>query len=253
MRLITHCPTCGTLFKVAPDQLLISDGWVRCGQCKGVFDAARHLLSDDAEHGLDATPAGPLASASPDLVAHDASQDAPFAPATPFLPLQTAHPRWHKTLIQVALGTLAGLLLMGLIGQIVFHERDRIAAYNPGAKPGLMVFCKPLGCRLYPLKKIQSIAIESSALSKVHEDAYRINLVLKNTADTALAVPALEVTITNSLDQPVIRRVLTPSDFDAQHLTLAAFSELPLVFSFSIKAPELSGRVTGYRLLAFYP
>lgn len=43
MSQITRCPSCATMFKVVADQLRISDGWVRCGQCKQVFDAAAHL------------------------------------------------------------------------------------------------------------------------------------------------------------------------------------------------------------------
>jgi predicted Zn finger-like uncharacterized protein len=31
------------MFRVVPDQLRISEGWVRCGQCAEVFDAARNL------------------------------------------------------------------------------------------------------------------------------------------------------------------------------------------------------------------
>src|SRR5512133_2289177 len=44
MSLITRCPSCQTLFKVVPDQLRISEGWVRCGQCDEIFDAGLHLL-----------------------------------------------------------------------------------------------------------------------------------------------------------------------------------------------------------------
>ncbi|WP_299763436.1 zinc-ribbon domain-containing protein, partial [Ramlibacter sp.] len=29
MSLITSCPACGTMFRVVPDQLKISEGWVR--------------------------------------------------------------------------------------------------------------------------------------------------------------------------------------------------------------------------------
>ncbi|MBK6615445.1 zinc-ribbon and DUF3426 domain-containing protein [Ottowia sp.] len=43
MNLITCCPACSTLFKVVPDQLRISAGWVRCGHCAEVFDAQAHL------------------------------------------------------------------------------------------------------------------------------------------------------------------------------------------------------------------
>ncbi|MGP1629913.1 MAG: MJ0042-type zinc finger domain-containing protein, partial [Giesbergeria sp.] len=39
----TRCPSCQTRFKVVADQLRISDGWVRCGQCKQVFDASLSL------------------------------------------------------------------------------------------------------------------------------------------------------------------------------------------------------------------
>ncbi|HEX5806929.1 MAG TPA: zinc-ribbon and DUF3426 domain-containing protein [Macromonas sp.] len=43
MSFITRCPSCGTAFKVVPDQLKISEGWVRCGQCQHVFDATLDL------------------------------------------------------------------------------------------------------------------------------------------------------------------------------------------------------------------
>lgn len=43
MHLTTRCPACGTFFKVVPDQLKISEGWVRCGHCQEVFDATPHV------------------------------------------------------------------------------------------------------------------------------------------------------------------------------------------------------------------
>lgn len=43
MSLITRCPACATLFKVVPDQLRVSEGLVRCGQCDVVFDANAYL------------------------------------------------------------------------------------------------------------------------------------------------------------------------------------------------------------------
>jgi predicted Zn finger-like uncharacterized protein len=46
MSLVTRCTACGTLFKVVADQLKISEGWVRCGQCSTVFDAQAHLVPE---------------------------------------------------------------------------------------------------------------------------------------------------------------------------------------------------------------
>lgn len=37
------------MFKVVPDQLRVSEGWVRCGQCSEVFDANLHLQSSATE------------------------------------------------------------------------------------------------------------------------------------------------------------------------------------------------------------
>ncbi len=73
MSLITRCPACGTMFKVVPDQLRISEGWVRCGHCSEVFDASANLQQD-------AVPAGdPGAAAAPeraDAQYEDAAEDA---------------------------------------------------------------------------------------------------------------------------------------------------------------------------------
>ena len=67
MSLITRCSACGTMFKVVADQLKISQGWVRCGHCSEVFDAAANLQ-----------PYAPQATAS--------STDVPVSPAPDALP-----------------------------------------------------------------------------------------------------------------------------------------------------------------------
>jgi predicted Zn finger-like uncharacterized protein len=52
MNLTTRCPACKTAFKVVPDQLKISSGWVRCGRCAEVFDSSANLVPDDALHAI---------------------------------------------------------------------------------------------------------------------------------------------------------------------------------------------------------
>jgi predicted Zn finger-like uncharacterized protein len=48
--LATRCSACGTVFRVVPDQLRVSEGWVRCGRCSQVFNALEALV--DLETGL---------------------------------------------------------------------------------------------------------------------------------------------------------------------------------------------------------
>ncbi len=47
MSLATRCPACATVFRVVQDQLRVSEGWVRCGRCGEVFNAAHALVNLD--------------------------------------------------------------------------------------------------------------------------------------------------------------------------------------------------------------
>lgn len=62
MTLATRCTACGTVFRVVEDQLRVSAGWVRCGRCQAVFNAAEHLV----DVGPDSPP-GPIAPGVPSV------------------------------------------------------------------------------------------------------------------------------------------------------------------------------------------
>lgn len=98
--LATRCSACGTVFRVVPDQLRVSEGWVRCGRCSQVFNALEGLV--DLETGLPRRRGGrPVAglqeeSAEPTL---DVAQPAagpgkpPLpAPPPPDIPLDLSGP-----------------------------------------------------------------------------------------------------------------------------------------------------------------
>lgn len=58
MSLATRCPACSTVFRVVQDQLRVSEGWVRCGQCQEVFNALETLF-DLGAAGLPEAPTEP--------------------------------------------------------------------------------------------------------------------------------------------------------------------------------------------------
>lgn len=251
MSLTTRCPACRTLFKVAPDQLRISEGWVRCGQCDEVFDASAQLLPN------------PLGAAPESKLAPEQEQEQelltqePERPAAPgdvsFLHNHANSSLGHRPLPRAIYFLLGLALLLSLSGQIVFHERDRIAAAMPGLKPLLLAFCSVLNCTLSPLRKIESITIDSSSLVKLQEDAYRLNFTLKNTAATALAIPAIELTLTDSLDQPLVRRVILATELGVKSEALAAGIEWSASLAVAVVPAVLPRPVAGYRLFTFYP
>ena len=73
MALATQCPHCGTVFRVAADQLKLRGGIVRCGACQLIFDGNAGLVD------LTKTAAPPLPASSP--VSSPSAAPAPDAPA----------------------------------------------------------------------------------------------------------------------------------------------------------------------------
>lgn len=151
-------------------------------------------------------------------------------------------------------GAFAVVLLSLLLLQVAVQERDRIVATEPATAPALMGLCRVLGCQIQPLKEIQSIVIESSSFVKVKADVYRLSFAIKNTALVPLALPSAELALTDLRDQSVLRRVLSPAEYGSRTATLAPGEDLSVVVPVGVKAavPE-SDKVTGYRLLVFYP
>ena len=341
------------MFKVVPDQLRISDGWVRCGHCADVFDASAHLQEDAAPQSGFKPAMQPLQQqpydshvASPDLPPHVPSHVAPHKPqyappapsftdAPPFnaigqerqgatssfsdsevdrnlyllladdpapessLPVQpVAQPAvqpplvrvtrqarldadddihdeansllsestlegvsfvrdarrkafWRRPAVRAVLSMVALVLLGALGAQVAVKERDRIAAMEPRARPFLQELCARLQCRVEPLRQIESLAIDSSSFSKLRTDTYRLSFTIKNNAPLALAMPAIELALTDSGDQPVLRRVLLPADLGVTTPVLAAGGEWTGTFPLGVSG--VGARIVGYRLLAFYP
>lgn len=269
MSLITRCPACQTLFRVVPDQLRISEGWVRCGQCDEIFDATPNLLPEpqqpaalpgltDSQSVPDDSvdSSGPASAFQPSnndvALDDDGGVDAHTVEAS-FLQQKRSDSFWRKRVVRATLILLGFLLLLGLSGQILFHERDRLLAMHSALKPWLLAFCQPLNCTLAPLRQIEYITIDSSSFMKVGTQTYRLTMTLKNTATLPLAAPAVEVTLTNSLDQPVVRRVVLPSELGANSTALEAGLERSASLILVVKTQSPADPITGYRLLAFYP
>ena len=65
MSLATRCPACGTIFRVVQDQLKVSEGWVRCGQCHEVFHGIEALFDLDSDPAIAARRAARQPAAPP--------------------------------------------------------------------------------------------------------------------------------------------------------------------------------------------
>jgi predicted Zn finger-like uncharacterized protein len=330
MSLITRCPACGTMFKVVPDQLRISEGWVRCGQCSELFDAGVHMqtlgvrpeavqaFSNELPHektthastaadraaeaffaldlGGERPVVDPVERQSYELELPDSSLDAPVS-SGPMLVSPAVLPEsiqdevgvpqakpqtgpeltdgsaasapypednlsfvqdarrkayWSRPKVRLLMVLLVLLLALALALQLAYHERDRLAAIEPQLKPWLERLCVPFGCTISAPRLIESVVIESSAFSKLRTDVFRLSFTIRNSSGIEVATPAVEVTLTDTQDQVVVRRVLLPPELGAA-VVLPPRGEWSAAISLSMDGQGEGARVAGYRLVAFYP
>lgn len=161
---------------------------------------------------------------------------------------------WESAPVRALLSFMALALLLLLIAQVVLHQRDRIAATQPQLRPLLEWLCQPAGCSIRPLRQIESIAIEGSAFNRVGPAHYQLAFSVRNQAPLPLAMPWLELTLTDANEQPVLRRVLSPAELGvAEPAVLAAGADWSPALDLSVAADTAAARIAGYRLLAFYP
>lgn len=212
------------------------------------------IPADGGDAAATAPLTAPFAMAAPDT---PPVLEADTAPEVSFVRDARRGEFWQKPPIRFVLGTLAALLLGALALQWTVRQRHALAAMHPGLVPALQALCGALGCDIRPLRRIASLAIESASFSKTGADSYRLGFVLKNNDAVSLEIPAMEVTLIDSREQALLRRVLTPAQFGAIAATLGARQELNSAVSLRVSAEAPAGAaslaVAGYRLLAFYP
>ena len=149
------------------------------------------------------------------------------------------------------LGLLTIVLTAALLLQVALQQRNYLAAAWPQWRPYLEAACVPLQCRVGAYREISSVVVDSSSFDKLQGNDYQFVITLKNRSDRELEMPAVELTLTDAGDQPVLRRVFTLPDLSAP-ATLAARGEWAATLQMQL-APSDSARIASYRVLAFYP
>jgi predicted Zn finger-like uncharacterized protein len=158
--------------------------------------------------------------------------------------------RWQHPAMRS--GLWVGVLLLALAAglQMALLWRDTLAAHLPRTAPALQALCRLAGCSVQPLRRIQQLSVESSGLNRLEGSSlYRLQLVLRNRADTSVMLPALDLSLTDPQGLLVARRVLPVAELGVTQTALQAGQELP------IKVLMSTGerRVDGYTLELFYP
>ena len=251
MSLITRCPVCGTAFRVQPSQLAAHAGTVRCGKCSGVFNGVAALVEEGDERvAFEPSPQLGLFDPGRAAAQSPAQQSAPQVPD--FLASDT-----HSSRASWLWGLAAFVCLFALAAQVAYRFRAEVAALVPATRASLVSVCNALGCDVPLPRHPELMSIDSSELEADgrREGLISLQAVIRNRARFAQEYPALELTLTDELERPVLRRVLAPGDYlDSSRAPqarqgIAAGSEAPL----HIYLDSGRARASGYRLYLFYP
>lgn len=159
---------------------------------------------------------------------------------------------WASGPARAALGALVMFASALLALQVSVHERDRLAAMAPALKPWLTQLCEPIGCEINPFQHIEAVEIVSTELVRAKDGTYRFEMGLRNNAVLPVAMPAVELSLTDRNGEAVVRRVVLPDDWVAAPSELTPTSETSLTLKMSLVNPD-ELRMEGFRAVVFYP
>lgn len=204
----------------------------------------KHVVADDQEHnGLaefilneeryHSSPAFSIGAATQDEIG-----------------ITTRHD--HHTWIWLS-GILLGAML--LTGQSVYFFRIGLAAHIPAMKPALSTFCNLLHCSVPLPENAELISIESSSLDTDPElkNQVTLNALLRSRASYTLAFPALSLTLNDSQNKPVARRIFLPGEYLPSDESKSAGFPVNHETGIKINLHFDNLKPVGYQLELFYP
>lgn len=97
MALAARCPECSTAFRIVPDQLKISEGWVRCGHCNHVFNAQASQY--DVPEAILAQTLREQGIQEPAAQPPEAQEKIPYKTATSPIADDSSPPSFHDSLL----------------------------------------------------------------------------------------------------------------------------------------------------------
>ena len=181
----------------------------------------------------------------------DADADDDLTPAPSFVRQAQRRARWNQPWLRALVGLLCVLLPLALALQYVVYQRNPLAAQNPALRPALSALCAALGCTIAAPQNIGMVVVAGSAFNQeTAPGRYRLGLSVRNQASSIVATPALELTLTDASDQPLVRKIFLPAELGMPP-ELGPRAEWNGTLPMQVQA--LPQPISGYRMELFYP
>ena len=250
-KVTTTCPSCNTSFRVTPQQLAARHGQVRCGHCNTLFNGLETLtMAEQPVQAVppaksEATPVENRLKARPPQPRDES--DAPVLYHPDFKPAVSRNrPLWLVG---------SALMLLLLLLQAATYFRDSLARDMPTLKPFLAVYCNLVGCDIALPRNADALTIESSDLKQIPDRPQEImfTTLLRNRANHTQAYPSIELTLTDTADQAVVKRIFHPADYLADKTQIQRGIASLQEANIRLRLELIDLSAVGYRLFVFYP
>jgi predicted Zn finger-like uncharacterized protein len=204
--------------------------------------------------------AGPSAGAAEPHLSGQAAASAPFAdlpPAdgTPFAMTREAPIGVPGRTGLRILGMIVALLLLALFAaQVAWWGRETVMVNWPDSVSLYQQACEKIGCHVLPPRYIDGLQVQPSDLRQVDDPHHlELKMPLRNRADVALAYPAIELTLLDRQNTPVLRRVLWPQDYVPPGTRIDAGLPPGMTQTMIVRLDTGNVVASNFRIEIFYP
>jgi predicted Zn finger-like uncharacterized protein len=149
---------------------------------------------------------------------------------------------------------LLALLLVVLLAQLAWWQRETVLVYFPHSQPLYVKVCSELGCQITPPHNIDGLLVEPSDLRQIDgPHKLELKMPLHNRLNIALAYPAIELTLLDDQNNVAIRRVLWPQDYVPPGTLIAAGLPAHATQTMIVHLDTGSAVASNFRVQIFYP
>jgi predicted Zn finger-like uncharacterized protein len=146
---------------------------------------------------------------APDAPDHEARDDSDETP-TFLKPKRRSAPRGFS----IVFGGGTALLVVLAALQLAALFRSELMIYWPQSRPLLNELCGVFGCTVALPGRADQLAVIGTELQAIPgTDALELTAVVRNRAGFRQALPAVEVTLTDTRNRTLARKVFTPADY----------------------------------------
>jgi predicted Zn finger-like uncharacterized protein len=175
--------------------------------------------------------------------------------AEPFPVVRETRPAEPRRTGWIIVGSVvAGLLIIALLAQLAWWQRETVMVYLPRSQTLYAKACATLGCLVTPPHDIDGLQVEPSDLRQIDgPHKLELKMPLRNRFNIALAYPAIELTLLDDQNNVAVRRVLWPQDYVPPGTAIAAGLPAHTTQTMIVHLDTGNAVASNFRVQIFYP